>query len=156
MQPGPNPFLPGLEGTEFLYLYMLVTAGAIFVGRMVRLVCEAPDRPPPGCDPGLYAAAYLRGGGRAVLETALVRLATMNLVVINSGVVGARPLSPGDAGLLSPPERLVHEMLVRGSGGHGLGVRDVLRDRDTAARLERMLRDSLQGSGLVPSADGGR
>lgn len=102
-----------LRGGEFLKFYAVLLAGATAAAFILRWILRAPGEPSrliTQLDP--YEAAYLTGGARMVVNTALASLVhSGSLAMISSQKLKAIPALPE----ASPPiEQAVHTMVADG------------------------------------------
>ena len=72
----PNPFLPQLEGPQFLGFYISYILIVLFLACLVKIYVRKTENKlkelpilPTLYTPDLYEAAYLRGDCKGVLET---------------------------------------------------------------------------------------
>ena len=83
-----NPFL--WRGPEFLVFYGVIGAATLLVVALIRRVLESK---PAGLVPNFndpYLIAYLRGGRKSAVQTALMSLSTRNLIQVDRQAI--RPM----------------------------------------------------------------
>ena len=141
-----NPFFSFLSGPHFLLLVAGLGIGMAVMSRIMRLIARMGDRDAlreiQAGNPVVYEAAYLRGRMRAVIETAVFRLALMELLHVNdAGSVSRASGGKGRHGDLDPIER--EEASVGGVAG-----------KDEADRVTQWQSDGLRRDALAIDGPG--
>lgn len=137
-----NPF--DLPGPRFLELYALVLGVAVVLACMVRWLMRLPADDPgaEATDLEPYEAAYLAGGARRAIETAIVRLVRRKALVFEG--TGGR-LKNGD-GQLKDAHPLEGWICAVAGGAPGKTAGDL---QHSAVREAEKLSDGLLARGLL-------